>query len=139
MSEHVTIRDRWLGALCYLSVLVFIPILAADKTPFLARHCRQGFALLFAEVVGVFFIWIIDVTLGRLPVLGFLLVIVLRLVFFLAVLVVSVLGFTKALFGEEWTIPYLEELAARIPVTAKKASAKQDPEPGKDSAPDQPD
>ena len=139
MSEHVNIRDRWLGALCYLSVLVFIPILAADKTPFLARHCRQGFALLFAEVVGVFFIWIIDVTLGRLPVLGFLLVIVLRLVFFLAVLVVSVLGFTKALFGEEWTIPYLEELADRIPVTARQATAKPDPGPDGEPVSDRPD
>jgi uncharacterized membrane protein len=119
MSDHVTIRDRWLGALCYLSVLVLVPMLASDKTPFLARHCRQGFALLFAEVVGVFFIWIIDATLGRLPVLGFLLVILLRLVFFLAVLVLSVLGFTKALFGDDWRIPYLEDLADRIPVTAK--------------------
>lgn len=125
MNDQVTIRERWLGALCYLSVLVFIPMMATAKTPFLARHCRQGFALLFAEVVGVFFIWIIDGTLGRLPLLGFLLVILLRLVFFLAVLVVSVLGFTKALFGEDWRIPYLEDLADRIPVHAEKASATE--------------
>lgn len=119
MSAQVTIRDRWLGALCYLSFLVLVPMLAGDKTRFLARHCRQGFALLFAEVVGMCFIWIIDASLGRLPVLGFLLVISLRLVFFLGILVLSVLGFTKALFGDDWRIPYLEELADRVPVHAK--------------------
>ena len=61
MSE-VTIRDRWLGAVCYLSVLVFIPIFATDKSPFLARHCRQGFALFFAEVVAWLLLLMIEVS-----------------------------------------------------------------------------
>ena len=115
-SSEISTRDRWLGAICYASVLVIVAIMAKNRSKFLARHCRQGFALLFAEIVGVAFIMIIDVTLGQLPVLGFILVIVLRLVFFLAVLSVSVLGFTKALFGDEWRIPYLDELADRVPV-----------------------
>ncbi len=115
-SSGISTRDRWLGAICYASVLVIVAIMAKNRSKFLARHCRQGFALLFAEIVGVAFIMIIDVTLGQLPVLGFILVIALRLVFFLAVLSVSVLGFTKALFGEEWRIPYLDELADRVPV-----------------------
>jgi uncharacterized membrane protein len=115
-SSEISTRDRWLGAACYASVLVIVAIMAKNRSKFLARHCRQGFALLFAEIVGVAFIMIIDVTLGQLPVLGFILVIALRLVFFLAVLSVSILGFTKALFGEEWRIPYLDELADRVPV-----------------------
>ncbi len=116
MENHISIRDRWLGALCYLSFLVFVPLLSASKTDFLARHCRQGFALLFFEMVGFFFIGIIDITLGKLPLLGFLVVIALRLVFFLFVLSMSVLGFTKAIFGEDWRLPYLDELADKIPV-----------------------
>ena len=55
-------------------------------------------------------------TLGQLPILGFILIIALRLIVFLVVLSVSVLGFIKALFGEEWRIPYLDELANRVPV-----------------------
>ncbi len=112
----ISVRDRWLGAIAYLSVLVFISILAKDRSRFLARHCRQGFALLFAEIVAAVFILIIDVSLGQLPILGFVLIIVLRLVVCLVVLSVSVLGFIKALFGEEWRIPYLDELADRVPV-----------------------
>jgi len=112
----VPVRDRWLGAVSYLSVFVFVAIMAKDRSRFLARHCRQGFALLFAEIVGIIFILIIDASLGQLPILGFILVIALRLVFFILVLSVSVLGYTKALFGEEWRIPYLDELADRVPV-----------------------
>ena len=78
MDNQISIRDRWLGALCYLSFAVFVPMLSTSKSAFLSRHCRQGFALLFIEVVGVFFIWIIDATLGRLPLLGFLVVIALQ-------------------------------------------------------------
>jgi len=116
VNEHVTARERWLSAICYVPLLVFITMFAGGRTPFVARHIRQGFALLLAEVVGWAFIWIIDGTLGRVPLIGFVLVILLRLVFFLAVLVISVLGFVKAMFGEEWRIPYLDELAERVPV-----------------------
>jgi uncharacterized membrane protein len=116
MENQVPIRDRWLGALCYLSILVLVPMISKPKSDFLARHCKQGFALLFFEVVGIFFIWIIDTTLGRLPLLGFLVVISLRLVFFMFVLSTSVMGFTKAIFGDNWRLPYLDDLADKIPV-----------------------
>lgn len=116
MENQIPIRDRWLGAMCYLSILVLFPLFSKPKSVFLARHSRQGFALLFFEVVGVCFIWVIDTTLGRLPLLGFLVVIALRLVFFLFVLATSVMGFTKAIFGEDWRVPYLDDLADKIPV-----------------------
>ncbi|MFO7609187.1 MAG: hypothetical protein R6X35_08310 [Candidatus Krumholzibacteriia bacterium] len=116
MNDFVTARERWLSAICYVPFLVFVAMSAGGRTPFVARHCRQGFALLLAEAVGLAFIWIIDGTLGRVPLIGFLIVILLRLVFFLSVLVISVLGFVKAMFGEEWRIPYLDELADRVPV-----------------------
>lgn len=112
---EIPVRDRWLSAICYLSFLVLVPMLSTSRSPFLNRHCRQGFALLFVEVVGALFILIIDGTIGRIPLLGFLVVIILRLVFFVAVLGVSVMGFTRALFGETWRVPYLDELAERIP------------------------
>lgn len=114
-SEN-SVRDRWLSAICYVPGLVLLTMLASDRTPFLSRHARQGFALLLIEVVGAVFILIIDASLGQLPFVGFLLVILLRLVFFLAVLIISVLGFTRALFGESWQIPHVDELADRVPI-----------------------
>ncbi|MFT5232344.1 MAG: putative membrane protein [Candidatus Krumholzibacteriia bacterium] len=122
MNSEISVRDRWLGAICYISFFVFISIMAKERDRFLARHCRQGFALLFAEIVGVAFIFIVDISLGQLPILGFILIIALRLIFFLAVLSISILGFIKALFGEEWRVPYLDELADRVPIEANTTS-----------------
>ena len=116
MEDHVKIRDRWLGAVCYLSILVFIPMISSDKSAFLARHCRQGFALFFVEIVAILFTWIIGTTLGTIPVLGFLLVMILNLAFFLLFLGLSIMGFVRAMFGDEWNIPYLDELADRVPI-----------------------
>ena len=116
MTE-TTINDRWLGAVCYLSVFVFVPILTVkEKSDFLAAHCRQGFALFFAEVVVWIFLLIFDATLGRLPVLGLLLAIVLHLAALLACLALSVIGFIKALSGEECRLPILEDFADRVPI-----------------------
>ena len=112
---EIPVRDRWLSAICYLSFLVLVPMLSTSRSPFLDRHCRQGFALLFVEVVGALFILIIDGTIGRIPLFRFLDVVILRLAFFVAILGVSVMGFTRALFGETWRVPYLDELAERIP------------------------
>lgn len=116
MENHVSTRDRWLAALAYVTILVLVPLLSPNKSAFLARHTRQGFALFFAEIVGLVFLWIIDTTIGRVPVLGFLLLILLKLILFLAFFATAVLGFMKAIFGQEWRIPYLDEFADRIPV-----------------------
>lgn len=116
MSDIIGNRDRWFAATAYLSFLVIIPLLAQGKSPFLARHTRQGFTLFFAEIAAVIFLWIIDTTIGRVPFLGLLILIALKLVLFLAFFAASVLGFMKAIFGQDWRIPYLDEIAEKIPV-----------------------
>lgn len=120
MNETTSVRDRWMAGLCYLTILVFLPILSTEKTPFLARHCRQGFALLFAEIVAAVFLFVFHATVGRIPILGFLLVVAVQLAIVLLFLGVSVMGFIRAIFGEEWRIPYLDDLAERIPIEATK-------------------
>ncbi len=118
---ETTINDRWLGAVCYVGCLVFIPILAVrEKSGFLAGHCRQGFALFFAEVVLYIALNIFDATIGRLPLIGLLLIIVLHLAAMVACLTLSVIGFIKALSGEECRLPVIEEFADRVPINCEK-------------------
>jgi uncharacterized membrane protein len=114
-----TVRDRWLGAVCYLSVLVILPIMARRRSEFLAAHCRQGFSLVFAQVVLGLVVWVLESALSPVPVLGILTSIVLNLAYWLLFLGISVLGFVRALSGEEFEIPGLEELAARVPIHAR--------------------
>ncbi len=114
---EITVKDRWLGAVCYLGVCVFVPILAVkEKSDFLAGHCRQGFALFFVEIVIYVFLHMFDATLGRLPLVGLLLTIVLHLVAMIVCLTLAVIGFVKALSGETCRLPGIDELAERVPI-----------------------
>jgi len=113
---EVSIKDRWLSALCYLSLFVCIPIFTKDKSQFLAKHCRQGFVLLFAEIVLWLLLIGIGESIGRIPVLGFLISILLHLVYFLVFLILSVLGFMKGLSGETWRLPVLDDFAEKVPI-----------------------
>ena len=116
MENHISARDRWLGAICYIPFLFFIAMFSRNKSAFLARHCRQGFALFFVEVVAFLFLRIIEATLGSIPLLGFIIVMLLNLFFFLGFLILIIMGFVRAMFGDEWRIPYLDDLADRVPI-----------------------
>ena len=44
--NDLSYSERWWAAVCYLCILVLIPIFfVKDKSPFLVRHCKQGFAI----------------------------------------------------------------------------------------------
>jgi uncharacterized membrane protein len=122
MNGEPTIRDRWLGAICYVSVLVFIPILMRRRSEFLADHCRQGFTLLFAEIVLGLLVWVLESAFQPVPVLRVLVGLLLNLAYALLFIGISVLGFVKALSGERFEVPGLEDLAARVPVHARDDS-----------------
>jgi uncharacterized membrane protein len=109
-------RDRWLAAVCYLGPGWLAPILMRGSGEFLRWHVRQGFALFFAEAIGVALLIILESTLGRIPVLGVLVILILQLALFVACLILSVLGFVKALAGEHFRIPILDEYAERVPI-----------------------
>jgi len=114
---HENSADRWWASVCYLSVIVLLPaFLVKNKSTFLARHCRQGFALFFAEVVLLIILSLVDGTIGHIPVLGLIVSIILHLAVVLTALAVSVLGFVRALSGEQWNIPFIDDLADRVPI-----------------------
>ena len=111
-------NSRWLGAVSYLSFLcLFVLYELKHRThdDFVRFHARQGFALFFAEVVLLAVYFILDHSLGTIPVLGALLMIVYRLAAGLATVGLSVWGFVEALGGQRWELPILGEHARRVP------------------------
>ena len=115
--ETISPNDRWLGALCYFSVFVLLPIFAVrEKSAFLAAHCRQGLTLLFIEFIAVTLLRIVDASLGLIPILGLLITVVLHLAVWLVCLVLAVLGIVKAISGEDYRLPLVDEYADRIPI-----------------------
>ena len=107
--------DRWAAALAYVFILCWIPYLFFTERPFVRYHARQGVALFLSELVGAFVLWIVDITLGRIPFLGLLILILLRLVIFLAALALSVLGFARGLSGEIAPVPWLGGFGEGLP------------------------
>jgi uncharacterized membrane protein len=115
--QVISTNDRWLSSVCYMCFLVLIPIfLIKDKSTFLIRHCQQGFALLMLEIVLWLVLSIIDSTIGAIPLLGLLISFVLHFAGLLIILALSVIGFVKGLSGESWTIPFIDDIADKVPV-----------------------
>ena len=109
-------KQRWLAAIAYLGPVSLFSLSRKHKSAFLTQHARQAFALFLVEAATVCFLLIISNTVGRIPILGFLVEILLELVAFAGFLVLSILGFVKALAGESFRIPVLEDYAEKIPV-----------------------
>jgi len=108
-------RSRWIAALSYLAFLCFFSLWRSKEDGYIRYHARQGFLLLLAECVSIVSIIILEVTLGRVRFIGFVVVLILQLVTGLGALTLSVVGFVKALFGEYWHLPFLGEYGEKVP------------------------
>jgi len=113
--EVLADSERWYGALSYVFFLCFLGLWRGRDSDFIRFHARQGFLLFLAECLCLVIVIFIDRTLGRLPFLGLLVVIVLQIIVYLGALFLSVVGFVKALFGERWRMPVLGKYIDRVP------------------------
>jgi uncharacterized membrane protein len=107
--------DRWSGAIAYLAVICWVPYFIFSDRPFVLHHAKQGVALFLAELIGASLLWILDVTVGRIPFLGLLAMGILQLGYFLGALGLSVLGFARAISGEKTPLPWIGRRAEMLP------------------------
>ena len=122
--------DSWLAAIAYLPVLCFLSYFLYGNRPFVAYHARQGVLLFLLELIGALTLWVVDISLGRIPFLGILITIILRLAFYLPVLALVVLGFAKGLTGEMSALPWIGEWAEKIP---KAPTSRKEPDSQNDA------
>jgi len=115
-SSLPTDHERWYAAVGYLSVLCFFSLWKGKESEFVRFHARQGFLLFVFEVAAFVAILILDQTVGRLPFLGLLIVVLAQIVVWLTALFLSVMGFVKAIFGERWEMPFLGAYSHRVPL-----------------------
>lgn len=118
-EERLSDISRWLAATSYLFVLclfVMYEVKVHRRDEFVRFHARQGFALCFVEVTLIILSLILDATLGTIPVLGAVVMILFKLAAGLLAVGLSVWGFVEALGGERWELPVLGEYAKRVPI-----------------------
>lgn len=116
--ERVVLADheRWYAAIAYMFFFCFFSLWKGKESDFIRFHSRQAFLLFMAECVSFLIIVIVDKTLGQLPFLGLLIVILLQIFVYLAALFFSVMGFVKALFGEKWLMPFFGTYSEKVPL-----------------------
>ncbi len=116
MNQQVADKEgRLLAAASYILFLCFLPPLLQKDNNLAMHHARQGFLLFCFEIVLAIFISIVDHSIGRIPLIGFVINVVLNFAGWLAVLLVAVVGIIKASSGEYWKIPILGEYHGRVP------------------------
>jgi uncharacterized membrane protein len=114
--ESPTDTERWYAAVGYLFVMCFFALWKGKDSSFVRFHARQGFLLFLSECVAFVLIIIIDETIGRLPFLGLLIVVLVQIAVYLVALLLSVMGFVKALFGEQWEMPFFGAYREKVPL-----------------------
>lgn len=111
--------SRWLAALAYAFVAAAFVIYEARRRPpdeYLRFHARQGFVLFFAEFAMLVVSMILNATIGKIDVVGFVVTVTWNLCWGLGAVGISVMGFMYALSGERWTLPVLGKHAHRVPL-----------------------
>ncbi|MCH7549339.1 MAG: DUF4870 domain-containing protein [Candidatus Krumholzibacteriota bacterium] len=108
--------ERWYAAIGYLFFLCFLAMWKGRESTFVRFHGRQAFLLFLSECVAFILIIIIDKTIGRLPFLGLLIVVLAQIFVYLTALLLSVMGFVKALFGELWEMPFFGPYREKVPL-----------------------
>ncbi len=116
--EKVILADheRWYAAVGYLFFFCFFALWKGKESSFIRYHARQAFLLFLAECASFLAIVILDRTVGRLPFLGLLIIILLQTVVYVCALFFSVMGFVKALFGERWVMPFFGHYSEKVPL-----------------------
>lgn len=89
------------AALCYIGVLVLVPLLMKKDDPYVNWHIKQGLVVLAIIIVSlVASAWIERV--GNL--------------LFLVTMIVNIIALVQALMGRQWKIPLIGTLATKFKI-----------------------
>lgn len=100
MAEEAPKKNVGMGVLCYLGILVLIPLLTdAKNDPFVKFHIKQGLVLLiFAIAINL---------VAVIPVLGWLV----GFVGWIASIVFMIMGIINVVNGQEKELPWIGQYA----------------------------
>jgi len=113
-SEEIE-RGRLLAAVAYLPGLCFIGLIGAPDNRYVGFHARQGFLLFLLEVIACVALAIYDASLGRIPLLGFLIGALARFILGFGFLAATIYGVLKGATSEMARIPYLGDAIGKVP------------------------
>ena len=99
-------KNRGVAVLGYLPVLFLIPLFGAKESKFAQWHAKQGLALsVFGFAIGVF-----DVVLLVVPIIGWLMMLVLPILY----VVWMIVAMMRAWRGKDWQMPFIGQYFADL-------------------------
>jgi uncharacterized membrane protein len=102
------LSDNAAGALAYVTFIPAIVFLAAEpynKSPFIRFHAWQSIFLCVALVA----LWVLDVVLAFIPIIGWLIALLLGI----GLVVLWIVCFVKALGGQKFVVPIIGPFAEK--------------------------
>jgi uncharacterized membrane protein len=108
-------RSRWIAAVAYIGFISLFSLREARRDEFVRAHASQAVLLFLFECAAVVVAAVLGATVGRIRVLGLIVILCFELMSALAAISLSIVGFIKALFGEDWRMPFLGEYRDRVP------------------------
>lgn len=101
MPDKSKSSNTLMAVLCYFGILVLIPLVSETKNDaFVKFHIKQGLVLLIAYIISSFFM--------RLPLVGWLLGVVLFVLF--------LIGVSNAVTGKETPLPIIGKYADKLKI-----------------------
>ena len=108
-------NGRLLAAVAYLPALCFVGLIGMPENRYVGFHARQGFLLFLVEVIAWIAVSVFEGSIGRIPVLGFLVGAIVRFVLGIGFLGLTVYGVVKGATGEMARIPLLGDAIEKVP------------------------
>ncbi len=115
VSAQEIASGKLLAAVAYLPALCFVGLLTAPDNRYVGFHARQGFLLFLVEVIAWIAVSVFEGSIGRIPVLGFLVGAIVRFTFGIGFLGLTVYGVVKGATGEMARIPLLGDAIEKVP------------------------
>lgn len=112
-------EGRVLSAIGYLWILCLLPLLIQRENSFSQFHGKQGLVLFIFWIVTWLVFAILDLILGHIPLIGWLLHGILTIVAYLLYLIyfiLMVVGIVKAASGAYWRMPVLGAYAEKLKI-----------------------
>jgi uncharacterized membrane protein len=100
--------------LSYLWLLALVPLLVEKNDREVQWHAKHGIVLMVAEIVLWIVLFIVQMVIGHIPVLGCLVAIIGLLVGFvlwIGVIVVHIMCIVKGVNGQRFIVPYISQYA----------------------------
>ncbi|OQB44357.1 MAG: Chloroplast import component protein (Tic20) [Parcubacteria group bacterium ADurb.Bin159] len=103
-SKKIKGGEKFFAFLCYLGILVLIPLIFRSRSNFVRFHFRQGAVIFALKIVSLFFVFI--------PLVG----VILTLIGWLILAIFAFIGLVAVIRGKYYKIPLIYFLTGKLKI-----------------------